>query len=114
MRTITVLRPLGCALLLLLVAAALRAAAAAHQIPKWWQWFYYASFISYAWGSLMDNEFGRCPPPACAFGGYDSVVHYFSLGRADGWAWFAYLWAFFALFSLAAWACLRFKVYSKR
>jgi len=79
------------------------------EIPVYWQWFSYITFLRYSWSALMLNEFeGQDTGP------FD-VLSLFSVPR-DGskWAYFGYTCIFYPVFFLAAYAIMSVRKYVKR
>ena len=77
------------------------------EIPVYWQWFSYITFLRYSWSALMLNEFQGQDIP------FD-VLGLFSVPQGNKWAYFGYTCIFYPVFFLAAYAIMSFRKYIKR
>ena len=76
------------------------------EIPVYWQWFSYITFLKYSWSALMLNEFQGNQP---------GMLSIFSLNKDDSkWAYFGYLCAFYPAFFLGALLIMSYSKYVKR
>ncbi|QDZ20061.1 ATP-binding cassette transporter [Chloropicon primus] len=78
------------------------------EIPVYWSWFTYITFLRYSWTALMMNEFqGRDIP-------FD-VLGLFSIPSDESkWAYFGYTCIFYPVFFLGAYLIMSFRKYVKR
>lgn len=77
-------------------------------IPIYWQWFSYITFLKYSWSALMINEYNAIDIP------FD-VLEVFSVpADANKWAYLGYAALFYPAFFILSFLIMRFRKYVKR
>jgi ABC-type multidrug transport system ATPase subunit len=77
-------------------------------IPVYWQWFSYITFLRYSWSALMINEFASIEIPY-------SVLSVFSVPEdASKWAYLGYTACFYPLFLGLTYLVMSFRKYVSR
>lgn len=80
-------------------------------IPLYWRWLTYANLLRYSWEGLMINQFDAHRDAEL---GGTPILTYFHLETIDKWQQLGIIAAFFAGWSVVAWAALAFVKHQQR
>lgn len=80
-------------------------------IPPWWEWFSYLSFLKYAWSALMVNQFRANDP---VWSDNMTVLEYYGVKGDNMWLNLLIMVGLFLATTFGAWGGLTFMKHSRR